>query len=195
MTVKAHKETLEFQAEAQQLLQLMIHSLYSDKEIFLRELVSNASDACDKLRFEGLVDDALYELHQSGRISEQEALRLADSRNNLSLKLRLEKREQSGAPRGQKELTFDRRAEFNAFKSFKLSAMKVDNSRRQDIEQVMSTAIAQALINKGYVLNENEADINVQFVLGLKASKGLTLEPIRNEISPLLTAPADTDEQ
>ncbi len=61
MTTEAHKETMGFQAEVKQLLNLVINSLYSNKEIFLRELVSNGADACDKLRFEGLADDALYE--------------------------------------------------------------------------------------------------------------------------------------
>ncbi|VAW94587.1 Chaperone protein HtpG [hydrothermal vent metagenome] len=61
MTVDTQKETLSFQTEVKQLLNLMIHSLYSNKEIFIRELISNASDACDKLRFEALKNDALFE--------------------------------------------------------------------------------------------------------------------------------------
>ncbi|MDD5275945.1 MAG: molecular chaperone HtpG [Methylovulum sp.] len=61
MTVEAHKETLGFQTEVKHLLHLMIHSLYSNKEIFLRELISNASDAADKLRFLALSNESLYE--------------------------------------------------------------------------------------------------------------------------------------
>jgi len=169
---------------------------------FVADLIKNGKlekikDAMQQGKPQGsqIFDDALYELYQSGQISEQEALRLADSRNNLALKLRLEKREKPGNFTGQKELSFDRRADFNAYRSFKISAMKVDNSRRKDVEQVMSNAISQALVDKGYTHNESTADIDVQYVLGLKATKGLSLEPIRNEKSPLLTVPEDTDEQ
>ena len=61
MSVETQTETRGFETEVNQLLDLMIHSLYSNKEIFLRELISNASDACDKLRFIAVSDDSLYE--------------------------------------------------------------------------------------------------------------------------------------
>ena len=82
-------ETLGFQAEVKQLLHLMIHSLYSNKEIFLRELVSNASDACDKLRFEALDNPALLQGDAELRIrvdfdKEQRTITIADNGIGMS---------------------------------------------------------------------------------------------------------------
>ncbi len=88
MSVDAHKETLDFQTEVRQLLNLMIHSLYSNKEIFLRELISNAADAMDRLRFEALTDDALYEGESDLRIRvryDQEARTITVSDNGVGM--------------------------------------------------------------------------------------------------------------
>ena len=84
----ANRETMGFQTEVKQLLQLMIHSLYSNREIFLRELVSNASDACDKLRFEALHNDALFENDADLKIRvgyDAEAKTLAISDNGIGM--------------------------------------------------------------------------------------------------------------
>ena len=83
-----NKETLGFQAEVKQLLQLMIHSLYSNREIFLRELISNASDACDKLRFEAIHNSALYEDDSDLKIGvrfDKEARTLTITDNGIGL--------------------------------------------------------------------------------------------------------------
>jgi molecular chaperone HtpG len=84
----AEKETLGFQTEAKQMLQLMIHSMYSNKEIFLRELVSNASDAADKLRFEALSNDSLFENDPNLRVrveADKEAGTVSISDNGIGM--------------------------------------------------------------------------------------------------------------
>ncbi|MGO3299213.1 MAG: ATP-binding protein, partial [Pseudoalteromonas sp.] len=84
----AQKETLGFQTEVKQLLNLMIHSLYSNKEIFLRELVSNASDAADKLRFLALSNGDLYEKDADLRVrisTDKEANTVTISDNGIGM--------------------------------------------------------------------------------------------------------------
>ncbi|QJD58652.1 molecular chaperone HtpG [Pseudomonas sp. gcc21] len=88
MTVEAHKETLGFQTEVKQLLHLMIHSMYSNKEIFLRELISNASDASDKLRFEAIANPDLLENQPDLRIrisGDEEAKTLTIEDNGIGM--------------------------------------------------------------------------------------------------------------
>jgi len=83
-----NRETLGFQTEVKQLLQLMIHSLYSNREIFLRELVSNASDACDKLRFEALHNASLFEADSDLKIRvsyDKEARTLTITDNGIGM--------------------------------------------------------------------------------------------------------------
>ena len=89
MSASNHAETRAFQTEAKQLLHLMIHSLYSNKEIFLRELISNASDAADKLRFEALEDPSLYDSDGDLRIrievdEENKSLTVSDNGIGMS---------------------------------------------------------------------------------------------------------------
>src|SRR6185312_3724760 len=84
----SEKQTLGFQAEVKQLLNLMIHSLYSNKEIFLRELISNASDAADKLRFEAINNRALSESNPALKIRitlDKEARTLTISDNGIGM--------------------------------------------------------------------------------------------------------------
>src|SRR6202008_4560166 len=86
--MSANVETFQFQAEARQVLDLMIHSLYTNKEIFLRELISNASDALDRLRFEVLTDPTLLEendKYEIRREADKEARTLSVSDTGIGM--------------------------------------------------------------------------------------------------------------
>jgi len=88
MSSATESEQMVFEAEVNQLLQLMIHSLYSNQEIFLRELISNASDACDKLRFEALSNNELQSQQAALRIlieSDEEAGTITVKDNGIGM--------------------------------------------------------------------------------------------------------------
>jgi len=137
-------------------------------------------------------DEALFLLHKAEKISEQEALRLADSRNNLALRFRLE---QGNLVAGavKKDVVYDRNVAFAAYKTFKISPIKVDLSRRKDMRQLVANAISYHLTNKGLSQTQASPDLDVQFVVGLKSKKGLSLQPIGDETDPVETVSADSE--
>lgn len=137
-------------------------------------------------------DDALFELNQTGKITEQEALRLADSRNNMSLRFRLDKRNNNvGAVK--KDVVYDRKAPFSAYRTFKISPLKVDLSRRMDMKELVGNAICYFLESKRFVRKESSPDLEVQFMVGLKSKKSLSLEPIAEEENPFSEVTTDTE--
>ena len=141
----------------------------------IKEAMGQTPDKIDQT-----FDDALFQLYRQGRIDEQEALRLADSRNNLSLKIRLDEANKPEKLEVQTEVNFARGAPFDGYRRFRLMPVKIDKSRRADMQTVLDTAITTALQAKGLRPDDTAPDIEVQYGLGLKAVQGLTLEPIDN---------------
>ena len=140
-------------------------------------------------------DDALYKAYKAGKIADQEALRLADSRNNLSLKLKLEKGSPSQRTAMKKQVGYDKNASFVNYQSFKITPIKVSKERRGDMEELLNTALTFAFKQKGYELNHAFPDIDVQYVLGLKSKEGLTLTPLDDKHDPMTSAPVDTEHE
>ena len=140
-------------------------------------------------------DDALYKAYKAGKIADQEALRLADSRNNLSLKLKLEKSSPSQRTALKKQVGYDKNAAFVNYQSFKITPIKVSKERRGDMEQLLTTALTFAFKQKGYRLEHATPDIDVQYMLGLKSNEGLSLTPLDDKYDPLTSVPVDTEHE
>ncbi|MEJ2179026.1 MAG: PilT/PilU family type 4a pilus ATPase [Gammaproteobacteria bacterium] len=140
-------------------------------------------------------DDSLYKAYKAGKIADQEALRLADSRNNLSLKLKLEKGSPSQRTAMKKQVGFDKNASFVNYQSFKVTPIKVSKERRGDMEELLNTALTFAFKQKGYTLNHAFPDVDVQYVLGLKSKEGLTLTPLDDQHDPMTSVPVDTEHE
>ena len=125
-------------------------------------------------------DQALFDLAAEGRITQDEALRQADSRNNLALRFRLSKSgEESGYPI-KSEYTLDKKAPLEQYATFRVSPLKVQGGR-PDAETVFSEAIRYGLEAKGLRPVGSDPDLDVQFVFGIKKTKGLALQPIADE--------------
>ncbi len=138
-------------------------------------------------------DQALYELADQGRITEAEALRQADSRNNLALKFRLEK---SGTDKGypiKSEFSLVKTAPFDCYETFKIRPLKVEGGR-DDARQVLDAGIAHALKVKGLKQAKTDPDVEVQYIFGVKDTKGLELAPMGEEDESFEKYEAETAE-
>ena len=125
-------------------------------------------------------DQALYELASEGRITEDEALRNADSRNNLALRFRLEQSKNNKGFPIKSEFSINKQAPFDHYETFRLTPVKV-NGKQENTEQLISNGIANALQHKGLSIDEKTPDIDIQYMLGLKSMEGLALTPIADE--------------
>ena len=176
---KTKAETMGFQTEAKQLLQLMIHSLYSNKEIFLRELISNASDATDKLRVEALENSALYESDGDVKIRiavNEEAKTIVISDNGIGMSkdeviANLGTIAKSGTSEFLKNLTGDQKKDSQLIGQFGVGFYSSFIVAKQ---VVVETRRAGAAANEAVRwTSEGEADFNVESIE--KADRGTSI--------------------
>jgi twitching motility protein PilU len=140
-------------------------------------------------------DQALFSLYEQGKISEDEALRNADSRNNLSLQIRSSRPVAVGNYPMEKELSFNRKAPFEQYLSFRLKPLQISNKRRPDADEVLKNAMIEVFEQKGLKYSPEEAEIEVQYSFGIEDIRGLSLEPIDNESDQLTAISPDSDQQ
>jgi twitching motility protein PilU len=140
-------------------------------------------------------DQALYELYEQRKISEDEALRQADSSNNLSLQIRSNRHVSGDQYPMEKELSFNKNAPFEHYVSFCLKPLQVSKKRRSDADVVLKNAIVEGFEQKGLTYSAREASIEVQYSYGIEDIKGLALEPIDNESDQLSELSPDSDQQ
>jgi twitching motility protein PilU len=138
-------------------------------------------------------DDALYELTTEHKITQEEALRHADSRNNLSLKFRLEKGSRKNPSAIKKEISFNKRAPFERYRTFSIRPMKVSRERRPDIIEVLTKAVCHVFLAKGLEFESDNPDIEVRYALGIESASKLKLKPISHESDQLVDITPDDE--
>jgi twitching motility protein PilU len=162
-------------------LELMVKTPYIS-ELIDKGRIDEIKSAMEKSKGRVCVtfDSALYDLVAEGKISQEEALRQADSRNNLSLRFRLEAPGDNPNYNIKSEYTFDKKAPFDHYETFRVTPLKVQDARR-DVEPLLTAAIQYGLEKKGMQMVETDPDIDVQFVFGIKKAKALGLEQMPDE--------------
>jgi len=140
-------------------------------------------------------DQALYDLCYAGKITQDEALRHADSRNNMSLKFRLNKDHfNTPVTPVKKEVSFNKKAPFEQYLSFNVKPLKASRARREDVVDVINEALIHVFQNKGMTVS-SEPDIEIQYVFGLENKDDLSLADIGNESDVITDISPDTDQQ